>query len=101
MKGVRRLWTKYKTGLNPNLHLQNNSECLEWRDAIDGGEYLPGVGVDGLIYKHSRQGMPRDNTKFKEGTRGQTQLRCVIILQCFIYSFNDITRIHLFDIGDA
>ena len=33
---------------------QLERECLEWKDAIDGGKYLPGVGIDGIVYEHYR-----------------------------------------------
>jgi len=49
---------------------ETGNECLEWREAIDGGETLPGVGIDGIIFNHSLDRGPRQPLyKCKDGIR--------------------------------
>ena len=48
---------------------QTGAECLEWKEAIDGGDVLPGVGIDGIIYDHNLDDKKRHSlVKIKEGT---------------------------------
>ena len=61
----------------PNLTLKSTDqlerECLEWKDAIEGGKHLPGVGIDGIVYEHYRDkpqpGRGHDSTPYRDFTK--------------------------------
>ena len=39
---------------------KEEEECLVWKEAIDGGKYLPGVGIDGINYESPKDRALKD-----------------------------------------